>query len=328
MSILSEKSEILFLYESTFSIPNGDPFTGEQRYDDETKRILVSDVRIKRFVRDFLKERGHEIFVINDKTVIGKDGEPGAASRLNALIEKYKSDPSLVPPSTVEVSDEGEDASKGKKTKSKKGSGINALALLQKCTDVRLFGGISTKEGLAVNITGPVQFALLNPSLNAVDLRMHQNTSLFSSSSEKSRGAIGTTSIVPYALCQIHGWINPYSAQLSGMTDSDVSDLFSALWKSINNANTRSKSNQNSILLLQIVYQNPDDKLYGIGKMVKLSSNKNDEQLRSDEDYQLDISLLLDKIMSEKIKTVRYYTESESIESILSNHAKFEKLQF
>lgn len=33
------KSEILFLYESTYSIPNGDPFTGEQRYDDETKKF-------------------------------------------------------------------------------------------------------------------------------------------------------------------------------------------------------------------------------------------------------------------------------------------------
>lgn len=34
-----EKSEILFWYDSTYSIPNDDPFTGEQRYDDETKLI-------------------------------------------------------------------------------------------------------------------------------------------------------------------------------------------------------------------------------------------------------------------------------------------------
>ena len=44
-STIQSKSEVLFLYESTYSIPNGDPFTGEQRYDEETKRILVSDVR-------------------------------------------------------------------------------------------------------------------------------------------------------------------------------------------------------------------------------------------------------------------------------------------
>ena len=61
------KSEILFLYESTYSIPNGDPFTGEQRYAEETKRVLVSDVRIKRFIRDYFLEQPnnqHEIYVL------------------------------------------------------------------------------------------------------------------------------------------------------------------------------------------------------------------------------------------------------------------------
>lgn len=36
-----KKSEILFLYETSYNIPNGDPFTGEQRYDEETKKILL-----------------------------------------------------------------------------------------------------------------------------------------------------------------------------------------------------------------------------------------------------------------------------------------------
>lgn len=325
MSTISEKSEILFLYESTFSIPNGDPFTGEQRYDDETKRILVSDVRIKRFIRDYLIERGHEIFVVNDKSTIEAGGESGAASRLNSLEKKYAKELGVSVEATVEPSEE--DGSKGKKGKGKKGSAVNALALLQKCTDVRLFGGISTKEGSAVNITGPVQFALLNPSLNAVDLRTHQNTSLFSSSSEKSRGAIGTTSVVPYALCQIQGWINPYSAKLSGMTEADTADLFAALWKSINNANTRSKSNQNAVLLLQIVYANADDKLYGLGRLLKLTSDKRDEQLRSADDYQLDLAALLEKVASDKVKAVRYYTEVDAIEAALKGRPKFEKLQ-
>jgi CRISPR-associated protein Csh2 len=326
MSTISEKSELLFLYESTFSIPNGDPFTGEQRYDDETKRILVSDVRIKRFIRDYLIERGHEIFVMNDKSTIEAGGESGAASRLNSLIKKYEKD--LVPAeSSPEPNEEGEESGKGKKAKGKKGSAVNALALLQKCTDVRLFGGISTKVDAAVNITGPVQFALLNPSLNAVDLRTHQNTSVFSSSSEKSRGAIGTTSVVPYALCQIQGWINPYSAKLSGMTEADTAELFAALWKSINNANTRSKSNQNAVLLLQIVYANADDKLYGLGRLLKLASDKRDEQLRSADDYKLDLAALLEKVASDKVKAVRYYTEVDVIDKALNGQPKFEKLQ-
>lgn len=37
-----KKSEILFLYETSYNIPNGDPFTGEQRYDAE--RLLAHAV--------------------------------------------------------------------------------------------------------------------------------------------------------------------------------------------------------------------------------------------------------------------------------------------
>ena len=69
-SIISEKSEILFLYESTYSIPNGDPFTGEQRIDETTRKILVSDVRIKRFIRDHLaREEENAIWVLNDESL-------------------------------------------------------------------------------------------------------------------------------------------------------------------------------------------------------------------------------------------------------------------
>ena len=57
-------------------------------------------------------------------------------------------------------------------------------------------------------IYGPVQFALLNPSLNKVNLRIHQNTTHLRQG-ENTQGSIGTTSIVPYSLIQIHGWVNP-----------------------------------------------------------------------------------------------------------------------
>ncbi len=81
-----DKSEILFLYESSYSVPNGDPFTSEQRYDEETKNILVSDVRIKRFIRDYFDERGEEVYVLN-KRIEGEKGS-GAALRMKVLKKK------------------------------------------------------------------------------------------------------------------------------------------------------------------------------------------------------------------------------------------------
>ncbi|MES2733365.1 MAG: type I-B CRISPR-associated protein Cas7/Csh2 [Bacteroidota bacterium] len=305
MSIITEKSEIIFLYEAKYSIPNGDPFTGEQRYDEETKKILVSDVRIKRFIRDYLIDNGKEVYVFNDKSQ-AEGKESGSAARMKALRVKYGAD---------------EDVKSAKK-------GEGGLKLLQKCIDVRLFGGISTEEKEAVNITGPMQFALLNPSLNSVDLRMHQNTSLFSSSAEKSRGAIGTTSVVPYALCQIHGWINPYSAKLSGLTNADLDEVFSALWNSVNNSNTRSKSNQSSLLLLQIVYTQPTDKLYGTDKLIGIQSEKRQEEFRDLDEVTFDFEKLKVAASSPKVKEIRYYTEIEHIKTaiVALGNSKFKEL--
>ena len=159
-----EKSEILFLYETSYNIPNGDPFTGEQRYDEETKKILVSDVRIKRFIRTYLEEVKNLSIYVSEKTGAGKTDSKNV---LKWLAENRNAEKST---------DIGE--------------------ILKQQIDVRLFGGISTLDDKTeingknftnghVQFTGPVQFALLNPSLNEVDLRMHQNTTHFTTITHK-----------------------------------------------------------------------------------------------------------------------------------------------
>ncbi len=307
-----KKSEIIFLYESTYSIPNGDPFTGEQRYDEETKKVLVSDVRIKRFIRDYFNERGEEVYVILDRTNVSKESkETGSAARMKTLRLKYPDK--------------------------------NGNEILKECIDVRLFGGIamekqdkkskkeqesSEKEEKAINITGPVQFAILNPSLNKVDLRMHQNTTVFPSSMKNDQGSIGTTTVVPYSVNQIHGWINPYSAINSGLKESDIEKMLKALWESINNANTRTKSNQSSLLLLQIVYSNKDKKIYGADQLIKinLKNNKSEEGIRSLEDFDFDFTKLIEISNLDIIDSIRFYSEIPHIKDIFKNKSKFKEI--
>lgn len=310
MAIVSKKSELLFLYESTYSTPNGDPFTGEQRYDEETKKVLVSDVRIKRFIRDFLIHQGQEIYVWNDQSNMTA-AESGAAARVKSLKEKYKEDKDLF-----------KKDKKGEPSKE-----IDTQKLLKKCIDVRLFGGISTEEGDAVNLTGAVQFALLNPSLNSVDLRTQQNTSVFVSKGGNKQGAIGTTTIVPYGLVQIHGWINPKSAEKTDLSISDVQEMQKALWHSINESNTRSKSNQSSLLMIEIVYKESFGKVYGADRLIKIipKDNKKSEQVRSIEDFDFDLTSLLEIAALDKIETIKYYTEVPAIKAKLVGD-KFKEL--
>lgn len=306
MTLPVEKSEILFLYEGTYNSPNGDPFTGEPRFDEETKKTLVSDVRIKRYIRDWFLEQNlllpaekqYDVYVTNNPETRKEKGESGAAARIKQLKAKYNTEK-------------------------------NAEKIMQKCIDVRLFGGISTEKGDTANLTGPVQFALLNPSLNQVELRIHQNTSVFVSDTDKSQGAIGTTSLVPYSLIQIHGWINPYSAVKTALTQDDINLMFTSLWSSVNNVNTRSKANHNALLLLQIVYSNPIDKLYGLDRMIKLrpKDQKEGEQIRNRVDYDLDFSLLIEATESEVVKEVRFYTKDKELLEKLKGESKFSELK-
>ena len=310
-----KKSEILFLYETSYNIPNGDPFTGEQRYDEETNKILVSDVRIKRFVRTYLEDIEGEHIYVSDKTGADKKDSKGV---LTYIAQNKEWNPR-------------------QKT--------DIAEIMKGLIDVRLFGGISTltnndTKNIKVNkkectnghvqFTGPVQFAALNPSLNRVNLRMHQNTSHFTSNEDNAQGAIATTTLVPYSVVQIHGWINPTVAKSTDLKEDDLQKMFKALWYGTGGEGSsfsRSKVGQDSLLLLIIDYKENFDKLYGIDRTIKLEPNKGmkDEQIRSMDDYALDFTKLKELAKNDKIEKIRFYTEIDKIKNEL-NGEKFEEM--
>ena len=310
-----KKSEILFLYETSYNIPNGDPFTGEQRYDEETKKILVSDVRIKRFIRTYLEDIEGEHIYVSDKT--GAD-KKDSKSVLTYIAQNKEWNPR-------------------QKT--------DIAEIMKGLIDVRLFGGISTltneeTKKIKVNknectnghvqFTGPVQFAALNPSLNRVNLKMHQNTSHFTSKGDKAQGAIATTTLVPYSVVQIHGWINPTVAKNTDLKENDLQKMFKALWYGTGGEGSsfsRSKVGQDSLLLLVIDYKQNFDKLYGVDRTIKLEPNEGmkDEQIRSMDDYALDFTKLKELAKNDKIEKIRFYTEIDKIKNEL-NGEKFEEM--
>ena len=101
---------------------------------------------------------------------------------------------------------------------------------------------------------------------------MHQNTTTFPSkmkttSGDQQRGSIGTKTLVPYSINQIHGWINPKSAENTGMTKTDAQKMFAALWYEVNGKNTRTKSNHNSMLLICLLYTSPSPRDATLSRM-------------------------------------------------------------
>lgn len=70
MSTIKTSSDFLFIYEAIQCNPNGDPDQeNKPRMDYDTKTNLVTDTRVKRFIRDYLTAKNDEevVFVNMEK---------------------------------------------------------------------------------------------------------------------------------------------------------------------------------------------------------------------------------------------------------------------
>ncbi|MFZ8826739.1 MAG: type I-B CRISPR-associated protein Cas7/Csh2 [Candidatus Caldipriscus sp.] len=308
MSILKNRHEILFLYEVVNANPNGDPMDENRpRYDDETGKIFVRDARIKRTIRDTLQEMGEEIFIREERK------EDGTLETKEGLFEKYDKD-------------------------------INKV--LEKCIDIRLFGGTFALKTGSFSLTGPVQFAY-GTSLHRVKILEVQGTSVLPSSDEKGKGKKQGTMMfdyrVAYALIGVYGVANQKTAKETNLTGEDFEKMLKALWIGHRGGSvliTGSKLGHKSLMLLDIVHTEDSLDLIGsLDRYVKIKPNAeiNDEEaIRSPKDYILDISELGEKVKALKgrnrLEKVRYILDEDlrvepSIEKAFEG-IKLEKLEF
>jgi len=184
MSVIEQNSEILFLYDAKLCNPNGDPDDENRpRMDYDRERCLVSDVRLKRYLRDYLEEMGHTIYVTKSAGVVQ------AEERLKRVLGTEKV------------------------------SGKDLPELLAELLDVRLFGatmpikGARRGEGEAVNLTGPVQFTW-GYSLNRVQpVDSSTISSQFATRETAGQGTFGKDYRLYYALVAFHGVVSARRAQ-------------------------------------------------------------------------------------------------------------------
>lgn len=220
-------SEILFLYDAKMTNPNGNvDDENRPRMDYDTQRNLVSDVRLKRYIRDYLQELGKELYVgeVEGKTV-------NAEQRLDALFARY--------PGKVDKKNWNEEIERW---------------MLDQLIDVRLFGATMAVKGNALAYTGPVQFSW-GYSLNPVRLMDNTITTHFSSTGTQEQGTMGKDYRVVYSFLAFYGQVSGRRAKITGMTEDDLQLLDEALIKSIPLMSSRSKIGQAPRLYLRIEYK-------------------------------------------------------------------------
>jgi len=216
MAAISHRYDFVLVFDVASGNPNGDPDAGNApRTDPETGHGFVSDVCLKRKVRDFVMlkkrennhcEEGYDIYVKEKSVLNAKHQEAYDAQRLKTDVKGK------------ERQDNEEKARKW---------------MCQHYYDVRTFGAVMSTEINAGQVRGPVQFVFARSvePIVALEQAITRMAVTNERDLEKER-TIGRKQIVPYAVYVAHGFISPHLAQGdrgTGFSDADLGLLWEAL---------------------------------------------------------------------------------------------------
>lgn len=208
MSNLQNKIDFTVLVKVSNANPNGDPLNGNRPRTTYTGQGEISDVCIKRKLRNRFQDMGEQIFVQSaDRSV---DECTSLSERASKNITDYRSN---------------EDYAK---------------MACEKWIDVRTFGQVfafkpidkkSKKEGVSVGVRGPVSIHQA-VSCSPVDINSMQITKSVNSEpteGKKSSDTMGTKHFVEFGLYRVKGSINVQLAEKTGFSEEDAEKLKEAL---------------------------------------------------------------------------------------------------
>ena len=210
MSAIAHRYEFVYLFDVANGNPNGDPDAGNlPRLDPETNKGLVTDVALKRKVRNYV--------------ALEKEGEPGYAiymqekSVLNNQHKQAYAALGIAPEAKKLPKDEA------------KARELTAW-MCKNFFDVRSFGAVMTTEVNTGQVRGPVQLAFAT-SVDPV-LPMEVAITRMAVTNEKDldkERTMGRKHILPYGLYCVHGFVSAKLAERTGFSEGDLQLLWRAL---------------------------------------------------------------------------------------------------
>ena len=219
MTAVKNRHDILILFDVTNGNPNGDPDAGNMpRTDPTTNKGIVSDVCLKRKVRNFV-------------SAFCKDGQGKTLPGCDILVQQGNV-------LNREISNAIDEA--GKKLDNKASDQQKAEAamkwLCREFFDVRTFGGVLStgkdvlKGSAYGQVRGPVQFTFgksFHP-ITPLEISITRCAVTKEEDMAKER-TMGNKHIVPYALYAAKAFVSPVFAERTDFSDDDLAILFDAL---------------------------------------------------------------------------------------------------
>jgi CRISPR-associated protein Csd2 len=277
MTTLNHKIDFAVVLSVNSANPNGDPLNGNrprQNYDGHGE---ISDVAIKRKIRNRLQDMGESIFVqSNDR----------------------KSDSSN---SLRERADANEELNKVLKSKNSSSDEFASIAC-QEWIDVRSFGQVfafkssdNKGAGVSVGVRGPVSIHTAK-SVDPIDITSMQITKSVNSEPGKDRGSdtMGMKHRVDYGLYVFYGSINVQLAEKTGFTNVDADKIKQALITLFENDSSAARPD-GSMEIHKVYWWEHNSKIgqYSSAKVHRsLSVKARIEEPRSFDDYSVELNEL------------------------------------
>jgi len=206
---MNNRYDFLFIFDCQDANPNGDPDAGNlPRIDVETGQGLVTDVCLKRKIRNFVALTANGA---SGKRIYFTDG-----AVLNDLQQEAQ-DAVGIPPA------ESKAPKNGKKDKA-------TAWMCENYYDVRTFGAVMSTEINCGQVRGPVQLSFAR-SIDPIVSSEHAITrsSVTNKKDIEKERTMGRKFTIPYGLYRAQGFVNPFLATQTGFDDDDLELLFQSL---------------------------------------------------------------------------------------------------
>jgi len=207
MSTLQNKIDFALVLRVRNANPNGDPLNGNRPRTDYGGFGEITDVCLKRKLRDRLQESGHAIFVQSDDRKV--DAETSLRNRAES-----------------ETNGLGKDAWNPKKSK----KDDTAKKACDKWFDVRAFGQVfafgkdGDASGVSIPVRGPltVQSAFSKDIVGVTSTQITKSVSGEGDGSKRGSDTMGMKHRVDHGIYECYGSINPQLAERTGFSDADA----------------------------------------------------------------------------------------------------------
>lgn len=249
MEPVKNRYDFVFYFDVKDGNPNGDPDAGNlPRIDAETANGLVTDVCIKRKVRNYVQmtkeEKAPFNIFIKEKAVLN-----------NLLINAYQD-------IGINLEDNPIDEKDGKK-RNKKGEAQGSEVLKGRskmCSDyydVRTFGAVMSTGPNAGQVRGPIQltFARSVDPIVALEHSITRVAKTTEARSETGGSEMGRKYTVPYGLYRAHGFISAHLANQTGFNEEDLKLFWEAMQNMFEHDHSAARGMMNTRKLIVFKHQ-------------------------------------------------------------------------